>query len=84
VDWEASRSAIRRGTSPAQLDNGEALFRTMLSRYGPADSRLEHRARRLSAMREFSGVRHAARMGDETELAEAVAKLRRSSILAGH
>ena len=47
------------------------------------DRSLEQRARRLFELRQFGGVRLACELQDDEELTEAIARLRRSSLLAG-
>jgi aminoglycoside 2''-phosphotransferase len=82
LDWEGVEIGDPAWDFAAQLYLGEAFFRSVISRCG-RDSGLEHRARTIFRAREFGGVRQAVQLGDETELADAVSKLRRSSILAG-
>jgi aminoglycoside 2''-phosphotransferase len=84
LDWEGVEIGDPAWDFAAQLDLGEAFFRSVISRCSGRDARLEHRARAIFRVREFGGVRHAAQLGDEAELADAVTKLRKSSILADH
>jgi thiamine kinase-like enzyme len=83
IDWEGVEIGDPAWDFAAQLYLGEALFRSVISRCRGHDSGLEHRARALFQVREFGGVRHAAQLGDDAELAGAVTKLRTSSIFAG-
>jgi len=64
---------------------GDPFADDVTERYLEASKRddpgLRDRARRLYELREFGGVRRAAAIGDDTEFADAVEKLRRSAIL---
>jgi aminoglycoside 2''-phosphotransferase len=86
VDWEGVEIGDPAWDAAAQLYLGEDFFAVFLASYREraqrSDATLADRARRLFGVREFGGVRLAVTLADDVELAEAVDKLRESSILS--
>jgi aminoglycoside 2''-phosphotransferase len=86
LDWHGIALGDAAWDFAAQRELGRRFFDDVLRRYVEGrgeDSTLEHRALRLSEHREFGGVRLAAALGDEGELADAVRKLRAGPVLRG-
>jgi len=82
LDWEGVEIGDQAWDFAAQLELDEELFRRTIASYSRRDPGLVHRAHKLFEVRQFGGVRMAGTLGDETELVDAVAKLRAGSILA--
>ncbi len=83
LDWEGVEIGDPAWDFAAQLDLADELFRRTIEAYSRRNPALVRRARILFEVRQFGGVRLARELGDETELVDAVAKLRAGSILAG-
>ena len=86
LDWEGIELGDPAWDLAAQLYLGERFFMDVRERYARrgrvADADLVYRARKLFEVREFGGVRLAVALGDNAELADAVAKLRAGPVLA--
>jgi aminoglycoside 2''-phosphotransferase len=85
VDWENVALGDPASDLARQLHLGEAFAAAVLREYracgGDVDDALRHRIRRRWELLEFAGIRAAAALDDEAELAETVEKLRAGPIL---
>jgi aminoglycoside phosphotransferase (APT) family kinase protein len=85
VDWENAAIGDPASDLARQLHLGEAFAAAVLREYracgGHVDDALRHRIRRRWELLEFAGIRTAAALGDEAELAATVEKLRAGPIL---
>jgi aminoglycoside 2''-phosphotransferase len=85
VDWENVALGDPASDFARQLHLGEAFAAAVLREYracgGEVDDALRHRIRRRWELLEFAGIRAAAALDDEPELAETVEKLRAGPIL---
>jgi aminoglycoside 2''-phosphotransferase len=81
VDWENAALGDPAGDLARQLHLGEAFLDAVLGAYGEVDDALRRRIRRRWELLEFAGIRNAAMLDDEAELAETVEKLRAGPIL---
>jgi aminoglycoside 2''-phosphotransferase len=81
VDWENAALGDPAADLARQLHLGEAFLEAVLGAYGEVDDALRHRIRRRWELLEFAGIRTAAALDDEDELAETVEKLRAGPIL---
>jgi aminoglycoside phosphotransferase (APT) family kinase protein len=81
LEGEARGARVRGHRRVVGHRRGEEFVRAALARYlklrEDVDASLEYRARRLFEVREFDGVRLPVAIGDEEELADAIAKVRR-------
>jgi aminoglycoside 2''-phosphotransferase len=86
VDWENVALGDAASDLARQLHLGEAFAAAVLREYraagGHVDDLLRHRIRRRWELLEFAGIRTAAALDDEAELAETVEKLRAGPILS--
>jgi aminoglycoside phosphotransferase (APT) family kinase protein len=85
VDWEGLEIGDPAWDFAAQSYLGRRFFDRVLELAGESrgDATLARRARRLAEVREFGGIRLSVAVGDDAELEDAIAKLRRSSVLFG-
>lgn len=81
VDWEAAGLGDAAEDFAALRHVGDRFVRTVLGAYGAHDPDLPHRIERRWQLRELYGVRLAVELGDASELADAVRKLRAGPVL---
>ena len=79
VDWEGARIGDPADDLAPQFYLGDGFAGSVLAAYG-ADEQLLHRVRCLRELREFTGLAWAVRNDDAEELAESLAKLRKTTI----